>query len=155
MTINEAQINTKTWWHNETSGLYFLSTEDDPVAEYRGVLAVGEFVASRFPLCPLGGLDGGIHLSFGRSKYGWTNNETVLFSPSTNAYKIDAQKWRSSGKSMKFEGLDTSIAPHILYHGERFNRVPSVKLEELDPLFAILRELQTTKKRKTGLVASP
>src|SRR3989344_2599260 len=126
MTINEAQINTKTWWHNETSGLYFLSTEDDPVAEYRGVLAVGEFVASRFPLCPLGGLDGGIHLSFGRSKYGWTNNETVLFSPSTNAYQIDRQRWRSTKMSMRFEGLGSSIAPYILYHRERVYTAPSM-----------------------------
>ena len=153
MEMQEEQINTERWWYNRTSRLYFLSTENDPCKEYRGTLVAGDFVRSSslqvrngVPFKP--GLQEGIYFSFSNFRDEYTESETVMFDPLTRVYQIDAQKWKDSGMCLKFQDLDDSVAPHILYHKELLYTAPTMRSEELDPLFHILSELQTVRKER-------
>ena len=153
MEIQEEKINTERWWYNYTSGLYFLSTENDPVEEHRGCLVAGEFVGSKYLQVWDGvpfkqNLNGGIYFSFGNSKEDWQVNEMVLFDPLTGVYQIDARRWKHTEKGMRFQDLDDSVASHILYHKERCYTAPTMRSEELDPLFKILGELQKARKER-------
>lgn len=147
------QINTEHWWYNPSSRLYFLSTENDPVEEQRGCLVAGEFVGSSYLLLrdevPFKlGLEGGIYFSFSSLRNGWTESETVLFDPLSHVYQIDSQQWKHTENGMRFQDLDNSVAPHILYHRERLYTVPNIRPEELDPVFTVLKELQKTRKER-------
>lgn len=153
MEIQEEQINTERWWYNPTSRLYFLSAENDPTEEHRGLLVAGKFTKSMFLQVRNGvpfkqGLHGGIYFSFGNSKEGWEVNEMVLFDPSTEVYQIDSRQFKHTENGMRFQDVDDSVAPHILHHKERLYTAPTMRSEELDPLFKILERLQQARKER-------
>ncbi|MDO8510733.1 MAG: hypothetical protein Q7S55_01055 [Nanoarchaeota archaeon] len=154
MEIQEGQINTERWWYNRSSRLYFLSTENDPCQEYRGTLVAGDFVRSSFLQVRNGvpfksGLQEVIYFSFSNIREDLSiENETVMFDPLTGVYQIDAQKWKHTEKGMRFQDLEDSVAPHILHHKERLYTAPTMRSEELDPLFNILGELQKARKER-------
>lgn len=132
LEINEKNIKTERWWYNPTSRLYFLSAENEPREEYRGILVAGNFNRTMSTQVRNGvpfeqGLDAGLYFSFGFSRGDWTGNETVLFDPSTETYQIDGQQWKHTEKGMRFQDLDDSVAPHILYHKERFYTAPNME----------------------------
>ena len=148
----ESEINTQTWWYNPSSHLYFLSTKNDPREEFRGTLAVGNFNRSMFCSDSLEqGIERGVYLSFNNDREGWTLHEGIFYDSSSQAYQIDARRWRSTKRGIRFEDLDNSVAPHILYHQERIYtldggktsyRALEISTEELDTLFEMLWKKQ-------------
>lgn len=153
MTAPQNEINTERWWLNNTSGLYFLSVENDPVEVYRGVLVAGDFTSSKnvrvregVPFEP--GLERGMYLTFGKLQGEWHVHEMVLFDPANNTYQISNQRWRDTEDSIKFEPLDNSVASHIFYHRAKFYSAPNGEKNELDQLFKILGERETEKQRR-------
>ncbi len=150
--FTESEITTERWRYNSSSRLYFLSTENDPRREERGCLVAGNFTRFLFTKLndsPLNkGLHNGIYLSFGNEVEEWTNDEIVLFDPWTKVYQIGARQWKHTERGMRFRDLDNSVAPHVLYHKERFYTAPIDNPEEFDPLFKILAELQKAKKER-------
>jgi hypothetical protein len=153
MTTFQDENNTERWWFNTTSGLYFLSAENDPVEEYRGVLVKGNFTSSNqvrvrdgVPFEP--GLERGVYLSCRTQQEGWQIHEIVLFDPANNTYQISNLGWRDTKESIEFQPLDDSVASHIFYHRGRFYTAPNTEKNELDQLFKILGERETEKRRR-------
>ena len=145
--------NQGLWKHNHTSGLYFLSTENDPREDCQGSLAAGKFDRFMFtqmrngvPFKP--GLNRGVYLSYSHFQDEWTTSETVIFDPSSKVYQIDNLQWKHTDKGMRFQDLDDTVAAHLLYHQEKCYSVPGLSKDHLDPLFEILRGLQKAKTNR-------